>query len=120
MQVHAVFADHPAEPGSAVEAHVDLAGFLDHHFQAPRFELFLHPGFCLGQGSGADEASADAVGQEIGVFHRPVVSGSGLDDFLDNFVLRECAEGAAGGDERRKCEGNSSLHGKVILYKIQI
>ena len=35
MQGHAVLGEHPAEPGTAVEAHVDGDGFLDAHLQAP-------------------------------------------------------------------------------------
>ena len=105
MQVHSVFAEHAAEPGSAVEADIDFPGFLDHHLQAPRFELFFHPSLSLSKGCGADKPAADAVGQEIGVFHRPVVGRSGLDDFLDDFVLRSCAERAADGQGGHKREG---------------
>jgi hypothetical protein len=115
MQRHAVFTEHAAVPGTTVEADVDLSGFLDHHFQAPRFELLLDPGLGLGQGRRSDDASADAVGQEVGVFHRPVVGPSGFDDFLDGFVLRESGKGATEGQQDRQCERGNSFHGRILL-----
>ena len=93
MQVHTVFAEHPAEPGTAVEAHVDLPGLLEHHFPAPGFELLLHPGLGLGEGGGADDAAADAVREEVGMLHGLVVGGARLDDLADNLVLGGCADG---------------------------
>ena len=114
VQVQRLVTQHPAEPGAAVEADVDFSGFLDHDLESPRLELFLRPGFGFGECGGADEPSADAVGQEVGVHHHLVVRGPGLDDFLDDFVLRISAERAAQGHQGHQCEGADSLHNSGI------
>ena len=88
MQDHAVLGQHPAEPGTAVEAHVDGDGFLDPHLQAPGAELFRHPVLSVVEHVGADDAAADVAGDVVRMFHRPIVGLTEFQDRFRNLVLR--------------------------------
>ena len=49
MKGEAVFAEHTAVPGAAIETDIDLTGFLHHHFQTPGLEHFLDPSLGVSQ-----------------------------------------------------------------------
>ena len=103
VQGHPVLGQHPAEPGTPVEAHVDGDGFLDPDLQAPGAELFRHPVLGVVEHMGADDAAADVAGDVVRVFHRPVVGLAQFQDGFRDFVLRLQGERGEEDRQQQKC-----------------
>ena len=88
MQHHPVLAEHTAAPGTAHEAHVYGACFLNYYIESPGLELLLNPLLGIGKGGRPHDTAAYHPVKVVGMHHGLIVRAAEFQDFGNNLVLR--------------------------------